>query len=100
MPNVTIVYTRPIILLDSDPEVWGSSLPDSKVSFSTHVYYFFTHFNNDISYIVVPICSCTPLHMSAGHRSKLEVSFLLVENGARIYENNIHGVRPVDLEPV
>ncbi|KAL9975174.1 hypothetical protein ACROYT_G012301 [Oculina patagonica] len=42
---------------------------------------------------------CTPLHMSAGHRSKLEVSFLLVEHGARIYENNIHGVRPVDLEP-
>lgn len=38
--------------------------------------------------------------MSAGHRSKLEVSFLLVEHGARIYENNIHGVRPVDLDPV
>lgn len=48
----------------------------------------------------ISICSCTPLHMSAGHRSKLEVSFLLVEHGARIYENNIHGVRPVDLEPV
>lgn len=44
--------------------------------------------------------SCTPLHMSAGHRGKLEVSFLLVEHGARIFENNIHGVRPVDLEPV
>ena len=38
--------------------------------------------------------------MSAGHRSKLEVSFLLVEHGARINENNIHGVRPVDLEQV
>ena len=38
--------------------------------------------------------------MSAGHRSKLEVSFLLVEHGARIFENNIHGLRPVDLEPV
>lgn len=47
-----------------------------------------------------PIFSCTPLHMSAGHRSKLEVSFLLVEHGARIYENNIHGVRPVNLDPV
>lgn len=42
---------------------------------------------------------CTPLHMSAEHRSKLEVSFLLVEHGARIFDNNIHGVRPVDLEP-
>ncbi|XP_067053198.1 uncharacterized protein [Acropora muricata] len=42
---------------------------------------------------------CTPLHMSAEHRSKLEVSFLLVEHGARIFENNIHGIRPVDLEP-
>ena len=38
--------------------------------------------------------------MSAEHRSKLEVSFLLVEHGARIFENNIHGIRPVDLEPV
>lgn len=49
---------------------------------------------------LMSFCSCTPLHMSAEHRSKLEVSFLLVEHGARIFENNIHGIRPVDLEPV
>ena len=56
--------------------------------------------NANCNDFIDPICSCTPLHMSAGHRSKLEVSFLLVEHGARIYENNIHGVRPVDLDPV
>ncbi|XP_032222674.2 uncharacterized protein LOC5521422 isoform X1 [Nematostella vectensis] len=41
---------------------------------------------------------CTPLHLSVGKLQNLEVSHLLVEHGARILENNIQGVRPVDLE--
>ena len=38
--------------------------------------------------------------MSVRHQSNLEVSHLLIEHGARIYENNIQGKRPLDLDPV
>ena len=38
--------------------------------------------------------------MSAGHLSNLEVSYLLMEHGARIFENNLQGLRPLDFEPV
>ncbi|XP_031563112.1 uncharacterized protein LOC116298715 [Actinia tenebrosa] len=42
---------------------------------------------------------CTPLHLSVGCKQNLEVSHLLVEHGARINDNSLQGVRPVDLEP-
>ncbi|KAK3697424.1 hypothetical protein QZH41_019237, partial [Actinostola sp. cb2023] len=42
---------------------------------------------------------CTPLHLSVGHMQYLEVSHLLVEHGARINDNSLQGIRPVDLEP-
>ncbi|XP_065070350.1 uncharacterized protein LOC135695275 isoform X1 [Rhopilema esculentum] len=40
----------------------------------------------------------TPLHMCAGNLQSLEVSFLLVEHGARIEDNDLEGTRPVDLQ--
>lgn len=39
----------------------------------------------------------TPLHLCAGCLHNLEVSYVLVEHGARIEDNDIEGVRPVDL---
>ena len=44
--------------------------------------------------------SRTPLHLCAGCLQSLEVSFVLVEHGARIEDNDIEGVRPVDLHLV
>ena len=44
--------------------------------------------------------SNTPLHLSASCLQSLEVSYVLVEHGARIEDNDIEGVRPVDLHPV
>ena len=45
-------------------------------------------------------CSRTPLHLCAGNMQSLEVSFVLVEHGARIEDNDIEGKRPVDLQHV
>eukprot|EP00794_Sanderia_malayensis_P018095 gene18095-19903_t len=41
----------------------------------------------------------SPLHMCAGNLQSLEVSFILVEHGARIEDNDLEGTRPVDLQP-
>ena len=46
------------------------------------------------------VSSRTPLHMCAGNLQSLEVSFLLVEHGARIEDNDLEGTRPVDLQLV
>ena len=38
--------------------------------------------------------------MCAGNLQHLEVSFILVEHGARIEDNDLEGTRPVDLQLV
>ena len=38
--------------------------------------------------------------MCAGQLQSLEVSYVLVEHGARIEENDLEGIRPVDLQTV
>ena len=38
--------------------------------------------------------------MCAGNLQSLEVSFILVEHGARIEDNDLEGTRPVDLQLV
>ena len=68
-------------------------------------HHIWVHFSSNIPIIIrdsesSPLGRSQALSDKAQLWSKLEVSFLLVEHGARIYENNIHGVRPVDLDPV
>ncbi len=38
--------------------------------------------------------------MCAGNLRNLEVSFILIEHGARIEDNDLEGTRPVDLHQV
>ena len=44
--------------------------------------------------------SRTPLHLCVNNLQNLEVSYVLVEYGARIEENDFEGIRPVDLRLV
>ncbi|XP_047134690.1 uncharacterized protein LOC100197014 isoform X1 [Hydra vulgaris] len=39
----------------------------------------------------------TPLHLCAGSMQKLELSYILIEHGARIEDNNLDGIRPIDI---
>ena len=46
------------------------------------------------------IFSQTPLHLCAGSMQKLELSYLLIEHGARVEDNDLDGIRPIDINIV